>query len=708
MSELEDLVETFLERRTTDPGLTPEKFANEHTAAGPPLLAALKAVLGAEAMFREATLSRPEHIGPYRVVRELGRGGMGVVYEGERDGDRFAVKVLLHAPMHGPRGLERFRREASALHRIEHEGVVRVRDEGLVDGAPWLAMDLVRGRPLSELVGRTDPRRAALLVRELALAVQAIHESGVLHRDLKPSNVLLASEARPVVCDFGLVHTEDEGSLTSTGEMLGTPRYMAPEQVRGEPADTRTDVHALGLILFELACGRAVHEGKSREEILSGVLRGLPRRPRRVAAHVPRPLERIVLQAAAIDPARRYPTARALAEDLERFLAGAHVLARPPGIFAHGSRIVRAAPATSALVAGLVLAVAVSFFLLRGTGSVSRADLVLALDRATWAWIDGNERLARRNASIVRGLVHGDADVDSLLNCIETAPFDPLTNPPRLAGPAAAAGELALARHARIGGRLNDARSTLESALARAPASAALTVELAWVLSETGLKAEARRQLAHAIELDPENFLTHEALATWCFEHDELPAGIESAHAAARLAMSEGEPPTRLPRLLERARDHTELRRLLAERLASHPDDADTRFALGVSLDTDHELGAAAEQYTELVRRVPEHAFALTYLGYLQLGALGERCERCVEAYRIASHVPDRAAGIEHVVRALAIDAGRDEELLRTIVSISLDKGLREEIKNELRSLLDVRERSARTARLESALRRLE
>ncbi len=705
MNEIEDLVSAFLERREGDPDLSPEHFARDHEAAGPGLLPALQAALGAAELLAQAALPRPGSIGPYRVLRELGRGGMGVVYEAERDGERCAVKVLLHAEMRSARSLERFRREAAALRRVEHAGVVRVRDEGTVDGAPWLAMDLVDGRPLTDQVGRTDPATAARLVRDLALAVEAVHASGVLHRDLKPSNVLLTADGRPVLCDFGLVHTEDEGTLTSTGELLGTPRYMAPEQVLGRECDARTDVHALGLLLYELACGRPAHDGGSRAEILSAVARGVSRRPRRIEPAVPRPLERIVLQAVALDPARRYATAGALAEDLSRFLGGDTVLARPPGPISRAWMRARAAPrrttlAAAALLSIAALAVRVATRDAAGTGP----ELARAMDRAAWAWIEGQDRIARRNVLVARGLAPEDGAVNDLADRIE----HPESVAERAPDGATIAGALHAARAARIDSRFEDALRILEPALDGHPSSAALRAEQGWALHELGRAEDAGRAFARAIELDPGSVLAHEAHAAWSFERGRARDAVESAHQAARLAVLEGEPPTRLPKLLERAADHAELRAILRERLSAHPEDDDTRFALAVSLDGDHQLGEAADEYAALVGRAPDHAWALTYLAYLQLGALGERCPRCVEAYRAAPAVPDAGQGARNLVRAVEADAGRDEDLLRTIVTITLDKGLREPVAAALRRLLETRERSARTARLESALRRLE
>jgi tetratricopeptide (TPR) repeat protein len=710
VSGVEDLVLEYLERRESEPDLAPEEFATRHAGEHPGLLPALRAALGAQAMLREAADPRPASIGPYRIVHEIGRGGMGVVYEAERDGEHVALKVLLHARMLGPRSLERFRRESAALRRVEHPGVVRVRDEGTVDGVPWIAMDLVPGRPLAELVGRTNPLAAAAIVRDLALAVDAVHEHGALHRDIKPSNVLVTARNRPVLCDFGLVHEDDAESLTSTGELVGTPRYMAPEQVQGAECDERTDVHALGLVLYELVSGRPAREGASRDAILRDVLRGTMPRPRQLAPDVPRDLERIVLQAAALDPSRRYASARGMAEDLDRFLAGTRVSARPPGVLSRAWSRARAAPLRTAAGVCGVLAVStlVVLFARREPAREDGPGLELAIDRAAWAWVDGHERLARRHAALARALGPDDPEVVEFAALVETTSFTPAAATVAAEGPSARLRDLSAARTARVEGRLADARALLDAAISRHPGSAALAAESAWVEHEAGREDRARAALERAVELDPASLLAREALASWCFERGLTREGVEFAHAAARLASAEGEPPTRHPRLLERAPDAEELRAVLRERLVRDPKEVESAFALAMSLDGGHHLTEAVDAYEALLRIDPGHAFGQAYLGYLRLGALGERCERCVASYRAAPHVADRASGEAHLVRALAIDAGRDEDLLRTITSIALDKGLHETLASAIREQLQTRERSARTARLESALRRLE
>lgn len=192
-------------------------------------------------------------IGPYHVVRELGRGGMGVVYEVSHPGvpgRRLALKRIL-TDVADAKGLVRFGREAQLLARVRHHNVLRVHELGRTAEGPYVVTELVEGENLRELLtrGPFEPRRAAELVRDLADALGAVHAEGILHRDLKPENVLLRPDGTPVVLDFGLARELDGEGLTRTGDVLGTPAYMSPEQANGESPsrlDARTDVYGLG------------------------------------------------------------------------------------------------------------------------------------------------------------------------------------------------------------------------------------------------------------------------------------------------------------------------------------------------------------------------------------------------------------------------------------------------------------------------------
>jgi len=262
----------------------------------------------------------------YEVIRVLGRGGMGVVYLARhwRLKRLTAIKVLSER-LEEPRHLARFRTEAEILARLRHPNVVQVYDVSEADGRPFLAMEYVDGGTLSALCRDRplEPGEAARLVEEIARGVHAAHRVGIVHRDLKPANVLIDG-GMPKVTDFGLAKDLDSGdSLTPTGAVVGTPQYMAPEQVvLGPEADSASvDVYALGAILYDLLTGRPPHVGSNAYETLDLVRRRVPLAPSRRRPGLPAELERICLRCLEKKPAKRFASAEAVADALAAFRA---------------------------------------------------------------------------------------------------------------------------------------------------------------------------------------------------------------------------------------------------------------------------------------------------------------------------------------------------------------------------------------------------
>ncbi|MBN9522896.1 tetratricopeptide repeat protein [bacterium] len=274
----------------------------------------------------------------YEVEAVVGRGGMGVVFRARhlRLNRLVAVKMLLAGPHAGPRERERFRREAEAVAALCHPNVVQVYDVGDAGGRPYFTMEYLDGGSLAQKTAGTPlpGRDAAALVADLAGAVEAAHRAGIVHRDLKPANVLVSADGVTKVCDFGVARrVGDEAALTGTGAAVGTPGYMAPEQARGRAAEVgpATDVYALGAILYELLTGRPPFLAESAAETLRQVVDENPAHPSRLNRSVPRALETVCLKCLRKQPGHRYPSARALADDLGRFLRGEPVAARPVG-----------------------------------------------------------------------------------------------------------------------------------------------------------------------------------------------------------------------------------------------------------------------------------------------------------------------------------------------------------------------------------------
>jgi serine/threonine-protein kinase len=269
-------------------------------------------------------------IGRYEVIGELASGGMGVVYQAEdrQMNRRVALKMIRGGIFAGAEEVKRFHREARALAQLNHPHIIQVYDFGEVDSRPYFTMQLVTGGSLAGHMTRFggDERTVVALIEKVAWAVQHAHERGILHRDLKPANVLLGDGDEPVVSDFGLVkflHAEAEG-LTQTGLTPGTPAYMAPEQAAGrnQAISPRTDVWALGVILYELLCGRRPFTGDSREAMLHHILTKPVPAPCTRRPDIDPVLEAVVLKCLAKEPGDRYATAGDLADDLGRWLRG--------------------------------------------------------------------------------------------------------------------------------------------------------------------------------------------------------------------------------------------------------------------------------------------------------------------------------------------------------------------------------------------------
>jgi eukaryotic-like serine/threonine-protein kinase len=293
-------------------------------------------------------LELPARLGDYELLDEIGRGGMGIVYRARQISlDRLvAVKMILRGTLASPDDLARFRAEAEAAARLDHPNIVPVYEVGEIEGQPYFSMKFVAGTTLARRLaeGPLMPREAAAIMLPVARAIQFAHRQGLLHRDLKPSNILIDEDGQPHITDFGLAkRITDNTGLTHTGAILGTPSYMAPEQVggnRGEIGPT-SDVYSLGSILYQMLTGRPPFQAASPVDTLLMVLEQDPVPPRMLNAKADRDLEMIALKCLQKPPDLRYPTADALAHDLTAYLTGDPVSARSGGFMQVMSRLFR-------------------------------------------------------------------------------------------------------------------------------------------------------------------------------------------------------------------------------------------------------------------------------------------------------------------------------------------------------------------------------
>ncbi len=333
-----------------------------------------------------------ERVGPYRIVKELGRGGMGVVYlaEDTRIGRKVALKVLAAHFSSSRQLLLRFQREAELAGKLDHPHICTVYEAGEADGTAYMAMRLVEGKPLSEWIGlskdtkrpsgvvalppleeakpdgkgdsggpKRDLDRILQLVEKAARALHVAHEKGLIHRDIKPHNIMVTAEGEPVLLDFGLAREEEgEGQqLTQTGSLMGTPAYMSPEQLTAarNRLDRRTDVYSLGATLYECLTLRLPFEAPTLDALYQKILTTDPEDPRRLNHTIPRDLEVVVATALEKNRDRRYQSAEALAEELRRVRILEPILARPVGALERLGRWAQRSPAVAGTSAALFL-----------------------------------------------------------------------------------------------------------------------------------------------------------------------------------------------------------------------------------------------------------------------------------------------------------------------------------------------------------------
>lgn len=445
-SVLSDLVDEITQRLNHGETFSIDEYAQRHPALADTLRAVYATLLRVRSVGQSDSCPNCEigtdvdslgQLGDYRLLREIGRGGMGIVYEAIQVSlqRHVALKVLPFVAVLDVRALQRFKNEAQAAASLRHPHIVGVHSIGCERGVHYYAMDLIEGQSLAQIINQLPPRRqarargspaaadhsspdqahavlvpatdqpetptqpiaelstaydrqpaeyfrtAARLVIQAASALDYAHHTGLVHRDIKPSNLLVDNEGSLWVTDFGLATTRREGNLTLTGDLVGTARYMSPEQGSGRRVvlDHRTDIYSLGITLYEIVTGQPAFPGDDHQLILRQVFEQEPRPPRDIDPGIPADLETIILKATAKDPSARYESAQELADDLERFLQHKPIRARRSGRLERWWRWVKRNPTTATLLC--MVSVLLTILAVGGTAFAVRQTLLAnALD----------------------------------------------------------------------------------------------------------------------------------------------------------------------------------------------------------------------------------------------------------------------------------------------------------------------------------------
>jgi serine/threonine protein kinase len=465
---VEILAEEFLERCRK--GETPEideytdshpEFEDEIRALFPTMLAMERLKLSRESSRGgHATLGphKLERLGDFELVRELGRGGMGVVFEAEQKslGRRVAVKVLPRQQLMHERQLTRFEREARMAAGLHHTNIVPIFGTGEQDGFHYYVMQFISGLGLDDVIrelrkgGQEENPLLAPLMHEgdgkqalanavarlglqAARALEHAHEQNVLHRDIKPANLLLDAHGTLWITDFGLAKALEEVEVTRSGDVVGTLAYMAPEQFKGSYTE-RTDIYSLGLTLYELMTLHPAYPERDRTQLIHAISTREPEHPRKYGLELPEDLVTIVLKCVARDPGHRYSDATQLCEDLEAFLEGRPISARPVSVFERSRRWAARNPAMAALSASTIVLLLVA--LIGGWVAFVQTNNALSGQREETARAEANLNLTLEALSDIFGSIGGtmaqvapvqrsdeDSDASSLLSETITEPL---------------------------------------------------------------------------------------------------------------------------------------------------------------------------------------------------------------------------------------------------------------------------------------------
>ncbi len=749
----EALVVAYLEQRDSAEPISLNAFIQKHPKIEG-LREAIQAALDAEALFPRSAPTE-DRLGNYQIIRQIGRGGTSkvfLVHPLPEPKTVLALKLLDLPARFNRRAVERFRREVGALVSLNHPNVVRVVDHDVNSESPYLVMEHVAGPTLAELPARTatpenqERERRVQIVASLARGLQAVHERGLLHRDLKPSNVVLREGGEPVLVDFGMVGMEQAHTLTETGDVLGTPHYMAPEQALGGPTDPRTDVFGLGAILWELITGERPHSGETPWAAMESARRRPVPPLRSKIRSVPPPLELITHRATMYDAEGRYPTAAAMADDLEAYLRGEPVRARPVSTRERWKSWRRRSPAALPMlgvIAGLLLVVPLLWAVRRdGSPAMTNEEQRLwkqAINAAACALLDERPTDVTTHlqsavtldddADAVRWLVGRDA---SLCPNFEHPGYERLwkgwqhlkkdrvdlavplfeQGSQQLPDVGLAVGLLATALGENP--RTDRAFRELQGARRMLPDCATIAWRLGQAFHWRDEYSEALPHLEFARKHLPLRWEVARSLATTLYRLDRPAQSLREAEAAVEL-VSEQEADqvvdtmlNTYASILDKQGQWQEAERLFRQILERRPEHLSARLNLGLNLDAQHRMAEAEEAYRAVLDQDPDDLKARGCLAYLHSGSRRNECQDCAQFFEEHPELLDEELALEHALAILEIDRGRDLSSLMTAVTSATQAGFPEEMAVAIDEQLRDEEDDRRVVNLQKALRWLQ
>lgn len=757
---IESLLAEFIERREAGEVLEPGAFAAEHPAVSAELLVALAGLDSAEGLFPQPD-ETPSRVGPWVLGPLIGRGGMGRVHRAHRADDPerapFAIKLLDPRLAIDGRAAARIEREGAVLGDLDHEGLVRVHDVGTGPSGHWIAMDLVEGEPLS--VALTRARRAGLapplrigdgddpwaaiaeLGARVADAIAVAHDRGLVHRDVKPSNIIVGPGGAPVLIDFGLAAQDGEPTLTHTGDLLGTPQYMAPEQARGERADGRADLWGLGATLHELCTLRPPVSGSDALAALEQLRRG---RPARLAgsSSVPSGLARVIDRTLSFRAERRPASAARVAEELRRCARGEAPRVRRAGAIERLEDAARSHPRRFAVGIGVFVVLLGVLLATRWIGgrdadrSDPRGDLLrqatlayLARDEPGWMRAaEGLEELpdGGRFAGLLRALRDREAPLDDAgeeplaslalgLRALRAGEDREAMAPLRRAaqrGGTWALPLVLLGEAARDAGELEVCEREWTAAARLVPDSPDLYRRLGKVRRSRGDVPGAVDAFRRARDLGPEDWRNHAELARGLAQLGDAALRPEALEAVT-IALERCPRPSRAllnvqATLLGLEGRGEEARAIYRRILEREPDHFHSHFNLAYSHDLDCELSEARAAYERAAELRPASVEAHYALARIALGSDRGTCEACRTAVASDPSLVDAGRAEHHLVAALRCAEGSEDWLPGAAADLAIEAGRAGPVADAIEALLAERpDVDEWTVRLERALRRL-